>query len=327
MKADEDFADFPIDLGAEWIHNLPGILDVLSGVEGTASQTDLIPYHLKSAATWNGRRLRQHYRLELDAFFRFFPEFKFKSSTWYDFFRRHFADEVQHRIQYNSPVAKVDYSGERVEVTTANGERFVVDKVIMTASIGVLRSGHIAFVPELSQRKKDALASVEFLPGFKLLLKFSEKFYPDAISIKGSSGEQAFYDVAFRKDAPPGCHVLGLLVTGHDATAPYYALGSEEQIVTAALTQLDAMFPKNAASRAYTGEYRLEDWGRRPFVLGTWVEGFKIGRATRASLNTPLGDKVYFAGEAHDVHRQMGVPGAVLSGLHAVDRLVRAGAK
>ena len=30
----------------------------------------------------------------------------------------------------------------------------------------------------------------------------------------------------------------------------------------------------------------------------------------------------YFAGEAHDVNRQMGVPGAVLSGLNAVDQLL-----
>lgn len=91
--------------------------------------------------------------------------------------------------------------------------------------------------------------------------------------------------------------------------------------MTAALEELDTIFP-GVASRTYTGEYRLEDWGRKPFTLGTWVEGFRIGRATLTQLNTPLEHKVYFAGEAHDVNRQMGVPGAVLSGLNAVDQLL-----
>ena len=217
----------------------------------------------------------------------------------------------------------MDYSGERVEVTTANGERFFADKVLITASIGVLHSGEIAFVPELSKGKKKAIASVEFLPGFKLFLKFSEKFYPDAISVDGrrfGNGEKGFYDAAFKKGSP-GCNILGFLVTGA-ATEPYYALGSEEQIVTAVLAELDTMF-QNVASRTYTGDYRLEDWGRKPLTQGTWVEGFKIGRVTLEQLNMPLENKVYFAGEAHDVNRQMGVPGAVLSGLNAVDRLLR----
>jgi monoamine oxidase len=323
LKADTAFADFPVDLGAEWIHNLPGILDVLSGVEGTASQTELVPYHLNSAATWNGRRLRRVSRFYLDATFRFFPESKFKRSTWYAFVCRHFADRVQHRIEYNSPVARVDHSRERVEVTTTDGKCFVADKVLVTASIGVLRSGDMAFTPELSQRKKDAITSVGFLPGFKLLLKFSEKFYPDAIEMPtlSRSGEKVFYDMAFQKGSP-GCHVLGLLTTG-PATEPYYALGSEEEIVAAALAELDAMFG-DVPSRAYTGEYRLEDWGRKPFTQGTWVEGFKIRRATLTELNAPLEHKVYFAGEANDVNGQLGVPGALLSGLHAVDQLLTA---
>jgi hypothetical protein len=52
------------------------------------------------------------------------------------------------------------------------------------------------------------------------------------------------------------------------------------------------------------------------------VEGFKIRRATLRVLNESLQQKVYFAGEVNDPYHQMGVPAAVLSGLHAVDRLL-----
>ena len=329
LKADASLADFPVDLGAEWIHNNPGILDVLSGAppEGVAAgQPELVPYHLEETCSWNGRRLNNNSALFNHAVYWFFPEFKFKRSTWYDFVHRAFAaEDVQQRIRFGSPVAEVDYrSGDRVRVTTANGECFVADKVLVTASIGVLQSGSIAFVPDLGDRKKAAIASVQFLPGFKLLLKFTEKFYPDAIEVKGGAdGVKGFYDAAFKKDARD--NVLGFLVTGA-ATERYYAFKSEVEIVAAVLAELEAIYG-DTARRAYTGQYRLVDWGRQPFTQGTWVEGFRIDWATLIEINAPLeheGEhKVHFAGEAHDVNRQLGLPGAILSGLNAVDRMLQ----
>ena len=52
------------------------------------------------------------------------------------------------------------------------------------------------------------------------------------------------------------------------------------------------------------------------------MEGFRIPPADLAALTRPLDRQVYFAGEAFDVDRQLGVPGAILSGLDAVDRLL-----
>ena len=89
---------------------------MLSGVKGAAAATELVAYHLQAFCTWDGRRLKKVSSRLVDAAFRFFPEYKFKRSTWYDFVRRHMADEVAHRIVYHSPVAEVDYSGERVQV-------------------------------------------------------------------------------------------------------------------------------------------------------------------------------------------------------------------
>ena len=152
--------------------------------------------------------------------FRFFPEYKFRRSTWYKFVRDQVAKNVG-RIQYNSPVVEIDYSNKQVQLTTANGECFVADKVIMTTSVGVLRSGDIKFVPALSARRQAALKAVQFLPGFKLLLKFLETFYPDAINCglnQGDDGEKVFYDIAFEKGAQT--NVLGFLATG-TATEPY----------------------------------------------------------------------------------------------------------
>lgn len=318
LKASHDFVDFPLDLGAEWIHNQDTILDTLSGESGTAAATALTRQHLGEAYWWNGTRYRELRPSAVNAFHSFFPEYKFTSSTWYDFVRQQFAERVEHQIHYESPVAMIDYSGDRAEVTTADGTVYTADKVLVTVSIGVLRSGDIQFVPALDAAKHQAIRSVQFRPGFKVFLKFSEDFYPGTFGQETGDGERMFYDAAFGKDTND--HVLGFLVTGQHAEA-YDTSESHEAVVQAILTELDGLFDGRATT-AYTGEYLLEDWGGHPYTQGTWVEGFRIESSVLRELNRPLDHTVYFAGEAHDVHRQLGVPGAILSGFHAVDQLL-----
>ena len=71
-------------------------------------------------------------------------------------------------------------------------------KVLVTVSIGVLKSNMIAFNPELGPKKKEAIESISFEPGFKVIMKFYEKFYPDAIELKVKNGEKVFYDISRR---------------------------------------------------------------------------------------------------------------------------------
>lgn len=317
LQEDSDFADFPVDLGAEWIHNNKEILDVLSGEEGASSSLELLPYHLEHAYTWDDGEYKKASKTLLDGQFDFFPEYKFTNSTWHSFVRTYFGERVVEHIRFSSPVSQIDYSEEKVKVTLAAGEVLVSDKVLVTASIGVLKSGDIQFLPPMSDTKKDAISSVKFLPGMKLLLKFSEQFYPDAISCSVEEGEKTYYDVAFKKNAED--HVLGMLVTGA-ASVPYTRVPSDEA-VSNVLQELDSIFD-GRASASYTGEYRLVDWGNHPYTKGTWVEGFRISKGTLKQLNRSLEKRVYFAGEANDVYQQLGVPGAILSGLYSIDRLL-----
>jgi monoamine oxidase len=131
-------------------------------------------------------------------------------------------------------------------------------------------------------------------------------------------GEKGFYDIAFKKEAND--NVLGLLVTGPAASA-YTDLTSEEVVVETVLAELDAIFDGEASAN-YLGEYRIGNWGDRPYIQGTWVVGAQISKRTLEVLNEPLHGKVYFAGEVNDVYQQMGVPGSILSGLEAIDRLL-----
>jgi hypothetical protein len=44
--------------------------------------------------------------------------------------------------------------------------------------------------------KEEAIESIVFEPGFKAVMKFNEKFYPDAIECEVENGEKVYYDMA-----------------------------------------------------------------------------------------------------------------------------------
>ena len=323
LKKDTTLADFPIDLGAEWIHSNPVVLNRMKGKPGDEVEEDLIPYRLESSSTWDGEELRPLTDRFMNRYYEFMPESKFRHSTWFDFVMDNLGHEVADNVIHESIVSRVDWSGEAVEISTTSGQRHSADKVILAVPVGVLQKGAIEFNPPLDMDRAEALRRIDFLTGFKMFLRFEECFYPNVVTCKVPSGEKAFYDVAYKKEA--SSHVLALLVQGEIANE-YFELGSKEAMVRAALEELDVMFD-GAASKHNTGEWRLENWGQTPHIDGTWTAAYRERSHDLKAIRPPLGNRVFFAGEIFDTHRQMGVPGAVLSGLDAADAALTSDSK
>ena len=309
---------FGIDIGAEWLHSAPVTLNKLKGKHGDEIDEELIPYHLDCTAVWNGTEYKINPGWQDNFMYNFMPESKFKNSTWYDFVNENIAKTVLHNIQYNSPVVSIDYSDNQVSVETLNGTTFDADRVLVTVPIGILKSDKISFNPEINQEKKDAIEEITFYSGIKVVMKFSEKFYPDAINCEVDNGEKVFYDIAFGQETQN--NILGFLCTG-DETQKYYDLNSNDEIISSLIDELDLMLDGKASS-SYSGEYILENWGQYEFTLGTWTQAFQEKKSNLKILNQPLNNKIYFAGEINDPYKQMGVPGAILSGYYSIDKLL-----
>ena len=318
LKKDTNLADFPIDIGAEWLHSAPVTLNKLKGKHGDEIDEELIPYHLDCTAVWNGTEYKINPGWQDNFMYNFMPESKFKNSTWYDFVNENIARTVLHNIQYNSPVVSIDYSDNQVSVKTLNGTTFDADRVLVTVPIGILKSDKISFNPEINQEKKDAIEEITFYSGIKVVMKFSEKFYPDAINCEVDNGEKVFYDIAFGQETQN--NILGFLCTG-DETQKYYDLNSNDEIISSLIDELDLMLDGKASS-SYSGEYILENWGQYEFTLGTWTQALQEKKSNLKILNQPLNNKIYFAGEINDPYKQMGVPGAILSGYCSIDKLL-----
>lgn len=318
LKKDTTLADFPIDLGAEWIHSNPKVLNVIKGEKGSEISEELIPYKLDTVFRWKGNNLKPVSRLFLNSYYKFMPESKFKKSTWYDFANNNLAKNVKYKIKYNLAVNSINYSGDKVIVKTENGDIYKSDKVLVTVSIGVLKSNKIAFTPKMSNEKMKALESITFHPGFKVVMKFSEKFYPDFIVCKVKNGEKGYYDVAFKKEMKT--NILGFLCTG-DQAKEFNNLKSNQEIIDSLIQELDEMFD-GKASDTYMGEFILENWGRHEFTQGTWVNTMFEKSSHIKVLSQPLGNKIYFAGAIYDPYKQMGAPGSMLSGYYYIDKLL-----
>jgi monoamine oxidase len=72
----------------------------------------------------------------------------------------------------------------------------------------------------------------------------------------------------------------------------------------------------------YTGEYRFENWGKHEYTQGTWTQAFQEKKSALKTIAEPLKSRVYFAGEIFDPYQQMGVPGALLSGIHSMNQML-----
>lgn len=318
MKRTTDFADFPIDLGAEWIHEHPSVLARLISDSSINANIEIITYSPDTVYNWkDGELKKQNWGAN------FYSEYKFKDSTWYGFYERYIVPRVSNKIVYNSPVSEIDYSGERVAIRNVNGEVFEADKVLVTVPITILQEGSIDFIPSFPLEKTTAINSVDMPDGLKVFIEFSERFYPD-ILFTGSlisevqTSEKVFYDAAFRKDSNK--NILGLFTVGEEATE-YTSLITDDAIIEKVMNELDTIFEGKASQ--YYVKHIVQNWSKEPFIKGSYSSSFGQDESTTIrNLIEPVENKIFFAGEALSSDNGATVPGAGESAYSAIETIL-----
>lgn len=318
VKREADFVDFPIDLGAEWIHASPSVLaDILNNPQLDAS-IEFITYNPQTVATYQNGKLTQQNFIS-----NYYNEYKFKSTTWHGFFEQFIVPELGDRISYNQPIVEIDTSSAKVRLKSLDDTTYEADKVIVTTPVKVLQQMPIAFIPELPKTKSDAINSIYVGDGLKVFLEFRQQFYPDILLFgsvwKGlSTDDKIFYDAAFRKDS--NTHVLGLF-TINDPASAYTSLGSDQAIVDKILNELDEIFDGQASTNYV--RHVVQNWSNEPYIRGAYSFRFDNDQQdTVSTIKEPIDGKVYFAGEALSIDNQATVHGACESGYAAVEQVL-----
>ncbi len=287
MKRTTQFANFPIPLGAEWIHVNPDILNEIVNDDSVNTDIETTMYDPDiDYALYEGEEISLY-----DAGMT--EDSKFINATWFDFFEHYLVPSVAPYITYNAAVEIVDYSVEKIHVKTRNA-LYSASRVIVAVPVKILQNGMINFIPGLPKGKQNAIDKVRVWSGCKAFIEFSEKFYPALVGfdIKPSTaGEKLYYDAAYCQDTTQ--NILGLFAVG-TAAQPYIEL-SDDELIKYILNELDELSDGQASANYI--KHIFQNWNAEPYVNGAYVMDDENWRVVK-KLGESVDERLFFAGDA-----------------------------
>ncbi len=217
-------------------------------------------------------------------------------------------DAPVRRIAWDRPGGGVELSGEFGTLAARTA--------IVTVSTGVLRAEGIRFTPALPEPRRAAL---EALPMGLLSKVALAARGPDRFGLApGTSLFRRLDDPAeraiFFSPWPLGQgHMIGFF--GGRAA---WALAAEGAAATEAFARAELVRLLGARAAAGFGAAVVTSWGTDPAFLGAYAYARPGGVAARAAMDTPVADRLWFAGEAWCMDGLAGtVGGAFVSGTRA----------
>lgn len=195
IKTNTTFADFPIPLGAEWLHVEKGVLSEIINDSSVNIDINTTPYDIQNDVAIDGDSGEQ-FEFTLSGFD---IDQKFINSSWLNFFETYVLPGVQSKIRFSTPVSAIDYTIDKIQIT-ANSQTFEADKVVFAAPLKILQSGMVGFTPALPTSKINAINNTTVWSGFKAFFEFSETFYPTLVSYEiqpETAGQKLYYDAAY----------------------------------------------------------------------------------------------------------------------------------
>lgn len=221
-------------------------------------------------------------------------------------------------VALGTAAKRVDWRGPRVNVEV-DGGAIDARAVLITVSNGVLAGGGLAFVPTLPVQKQEAIAATPM----GLVDKIAFKLAPGVLDVapgasliaQGAGG--AVVDCMVR---PMGYDYLVAFVGG-DLAWELERQGERAAVEFVRKTLREATGVDVAKDSARAHATR---WGADPWARGA-VSASRPGSAHRRStIAEPVGDRVFFAGEACVADWATQLPGAYLSGRTAAEKIMAA---
>ncbi len=230
------------------------------------------------------------------------------------------AGTLGNAIRLRTRVRRIEWNRDRVTIDATGptgDETLQADAAVVTVSLGVLKANAIAFVPELPETKRAAIAAIGFGRADKILLVFDPSLQRSLLgrttSIASAEGSWYFFPYHGRKELPV---VIEGFLSGKRARA--LSGRPESEVVDEVLRELEAMLRRHDL-RTHLLAARHVDWSADPDVLGGYTfPKMGGGMDQRHILAEPVDDVLFFAGEAARAAGDYAtVHGALDSGIHA----------
>jgi monoamine oxidase len=221
-------------------------------------------------------------------------------------------------IRLNDPVSKVDWTGDLVTVTTTRGVAYEGAAVVVAVPLSILQSHRVDFNPPLPREKNQALESLMTGHVAKVVLKFKESFWPREpwIFIQDEP-YRVCWDPGFGR-AEAG-RILSVFAVG--TYAAYLDTLSETEIIRTAIKGVSQMFDRDVTDIFEEGKVML--WDKEPWIEGGYSYVPVGAFGSRQILAQPLGQKLFFAGEATaHISNPATVHGAIESGWRSAEEII-----
>ena len=221
-------------------------------------------------------------------------------------------------VELGTKVSHIDYGGSKVRVETNRGD-FEGDRVVVTLPLGVLQSGAVKFSPELPQDKVSAGSRLRMGLLDKVVLRFPEVFWPDDRDYMAYASEtHGEFPVILNAHRFTGQPVLMAFVGGDFGRA--LELESDEAIAEHTVEILSRIMGERVPDPVNGIASR---WASDPFAGGSY-SFIPVGAspADFDALAAPVGDRLFFAGEATIKEYYATVHGAYLSGVREARRII-----
>jgi monoamine oxidase len=214
------------------------------------------------------------------------------------------------------PVRRIDHSGRRLRVETADGS-IAADAAIVTLSSALLAEEKVVFTPGLPA-KTEAAAGLPLGLADKLFLSLSD------------AGEFEKDSRLFGRTDRSGTATYHLRPFGRPQIEAYFAatlaaeleLAGEAAFHDFAVAELVGLLGNDFARRIKP--LHLHRWGSDPLARGSYSYALPGKADCRAALAAPVDDRLFFAGEACSTNDYSTAHGAYLTGVAAADQAIAA---
>lgn len=229
-------------------------------------------------------------------------------------------------IFYGRTVEYVKYGSDGV-VVCAGGQEFRGDMALCTVPLGVLKKGNIEFVPELPQRKKDAIHRLGFGLLNKVAMLFPYNFWGGDIDTFGHLTEdlsmRGEFFLFYSYSSVSGGPLLVALVAGEAAIR--FEMMSPVESVKRVLGILKDIFNPKGIVVPDPVQAACTRWGKDHFAYGSYSY-VAVGSSgdDYDILAESVGDgRLFFAGEATSKQYPATMHGAFLSGMREAANILR----
>ncbi|KAL7584231.1 hypothetical protein Lser_V15G46014 [Lactuca serriola] len=229
-------------------------------------------------------------------------------------------------IFYNQTVERIKYGSNGVSIS-ANGQDYHADMVLCTVPLGVLKKKSIEFIPDLPERKKDAIDRLGFGLLNKVAILFPYDFWGGEIDTFGhlsdKSSMRGEFFLFYSYSSVSGGPLLVALVAGEAAIE--FEKMSPVESVTRVMEILKGIFNPKGIAVPDPLQAICTRWGQDQFSYGSYsyVGIGASGNDYDILAENIGGGRVFFAGEATNKLYPATMHGAFLSGLREAANMSR----